>query len=239
MTDRTPVPRSVAYALGSLSLALAAVVIVLGSPTTTAKPESYAGNPFLPGTVPARMPPARAYQPVVAVGRALPSLEPGEPDRALRRKVGGLLAYGRNGQAVLLNNPELARPRPMLFVLVPTWSPDSQSAIDAARLVQGELGNDALDVQVIVTGVRPNLPGFPPAAWLDEIEGEGEVVFDDESETIASALGRSGFPFLVLVDETNRVGWRQVGPSSSAELTRVVAELPLSARLRSPVVDTG
>ena len=96
------------------------------------------------------------------------------------------------------------------------------------------LGNDRLppgvELVAVSTAVRPEMPGYPPSAWLRQAGWPAPVLADDPQGSAASAFGLSGFPFFVLLDGRGTVVARVSGEQPPRYLDRLLARIPPTAR---------
>ena len=170
------------------------------------------------------------FQPVTAVGTALPPLEESVPAPG-SDPAEGVAAPVLNGFD-FAGAPVAVAPsgKPTLLVFLAHWCPHCNAEIP--RLIEWkESGQmpDSLEVVGITTGSRDDQANWPPSQWLVDMEWPWTVMADSEKQDAAYAMGVSGYPGLVLLDGDGAVLARRSGEASVSELNDWVSAVMPSA----------
>ena len=170
------------------------------------------------------------FQPVTAVGTALPPLEESVPAPG-SDPAEGAAAPVLNGFD-FAGAPVAVAPsgKPTLLVFLAHWCPHCNAEIP--RLIEWkESGQmpDSLEVVGITTGSRDDQANWPPSQWLVDMEWPWAVMADSEKQDAAYAMGVSGYPGLVLLDGDGAVLARRSGEASVSELNDWVSAVMPSA----------
>jgi thiol-disulfide isomerase/thioredoxin len=170
------------------------------------------------------------FQPVTAMGEALPPLEESVPapgsDPAEGVAAPVLAGFDFSGSPVTLTPSG----KPRLLVFLAHWCPHCNAEIP--RLIEwNESGQmpDSLEVVGITTGSRDDQANWPPSQWLVDMEWPWAVMADSEKQDAAYAMGVSGYPGLVLLDGDGSVLVRRSGEASVSELDEWVSAAMPSA----------
>ena len=114
--------------------------------------------------------------------------------------------------------------RQLVLVTAP-WSPVGEMALrELGSDFEVLADDDSISLVLVVTYMSDDRPNWPPDEWLDAVGFPGDVLVDDTSQSIASALGVSVLPFWVLIDETGTVLARSSGIMPSEDLDDFIAE---------------
>jgi cytochrome c biogenesis protein CcmG, thiol:disulfide interchange protein DsbE len=166
-------------------------------------------------------------RPVRVGGEPLAVLAEGGADQAVGRPAPELRGASFDGTPVAVTRDGI----PKALVFLAHWCPHCQEEVPV--LVRW-LGNGRLppgvELYAVSTAVRPELPGYPPSAWLRQARWPAPVLADDPQGSAAAAFGLSGFPFFVLVDGEGRVAARASGEQSPRDLDRLLARIAPAAR---------
>jgi thiol-disulfide isomerase/thioredoxin len=166
-------------------------------------------------------------RPVRVGGEPLAVLQDDGADQAVGRTAPELRGASFDGTPVAVSSDGT----PKAVVFLAHWCPHCQEEVPV--LVRW-LGNGRLprgvELYAVSTAVRPELPGYPPSAWLREAGWPAPVLADDPQGSAASAFGLSGFPFFVLLDGEGKVAARASGEQSPRDLDRLLARIAPAAR---------
>jgi cytochrome c biogenesis protein CcmG, thiol:disulfide interchange protein DsbE len=156
-----------------------------------------------------------AIQAVVATGAAVAQMPESGTDPAIGATVPTITGRSFDGTAVRI--PTLGK-RTMI-VVVAHWCPHCQREVPLLVDWQksGAIPAD-LDVVLLSTSVRAENGNYPPAVWLESIKNPFPVMADDKDSRAATALGNTGFPTLILVDEAGKVVRRMSGEHPIEEI---------------------
>lgn len=191
-----------AVVIGAVAV-LAAVAVALsvgGEDGGEADDRPYFGAVHLSGEALPDMSAARPDDP--AVGRAAPVVDGFDLDGADMR-------VAPSGE-------------PVVLAFLAHWCPHCQAELPvlAEAMASGDL--DGFRTVAVLTGTDESRPNFPPAAWLDREEWEGEVLLDDERYTLAAAFGLTNYPFLVWLDGDGEVVMRTAGETGPGQLRQII-----------------
>jgi len=160
-----------------------------------------------------------AFAPVEVDGTALPIYQAGGDDAAVGQAAPVLEGEAPDGTTV-----DVAPGEPTLVAFLAHWCPHCQAEVpvlvDLAE--QGDL--EGVRLVGVLTGSNPDAPNFPPAAWLEDEDWPGEVMFDDEAASAAQAYGVDGYPLLVAIDAEGDVVGRASGEVPADEIVALVDE---------------
>jgi thiol-disulfide isomerase/thioredoxin len=137
-----------------------------------------------------------------------------------------VVGAGFDGTPISISND--GRPKVILFLA--HSCPHCQREVPAIERYLAE--NDfpeGVDFVSVATASSPDLPNWPPSAWLAREGWSIPTLVDDEAFSALRAFGQGGFPFYVFVDRNGLVAYRLSGeqePSTLAELMQSLAGLP-------------
>ena len=154
-------------------------------------------------------------RPVTVEGSALPPLPQSGDDPAVGLTAPVLTGESFDGSAVTT----ASEGGPVMVVVVAHWCPHCNNEIP--RLLELEDAGrfpDDLAIVALSTAVSPDRPNFPPSEWIVDTGWPWPVMadgYDFTNQTFvgASALGVSGFPFIVVVGADGTVHGRWSGES--------------------------
>ena len=172
------------------------------SPPATAAPSAAPGSTI------------EAYGTVTVDGDPLPVGE-GPDDPAIGTRVPTIRGTDYAGTPTAI---EPGEDGPLMIVVMAHWCPHCNREVPL--LLEWERSGavpEGLHVVGVSTAVNEERPGYPPAAWLQELGWGWPVIADDAEQTAAAALGTTAYPYLVFVDAAGDV------------VARVSGELPIEA----------
>ncbi len=160
------------------------------------------------------------FNTVEVTGEPLPQFSDSATDKAIGMTAPVLTGKGFTGNTIVTTPGA-----PTLLVFLAHWCPHCQREVP--RLVQWNsagLVPSGLDVIAITTSTDPASPNFPPSEWLarEEFPALWPVMTDSGEKTAANAMGVSGFPFFVLLDEQGKVALRISGEVETEALTEQI-----------------
>lgn len=163
-----------------------------------------------------------AVGPVEIIGDGLPYLETDviEDDPALGQPAPVIVGLDFEGNPVRIDAAENG---PTMVVAVAHWCPHCNDEIPVLNELRYENAFPAeLEIVGVSTAPRSDGSNFPPDEWLVEKDWQWPVIadgVDTEAGTFlaAEALGVSGFPFVVLIDEDGNVAARWSGGREGSE----------------------
>jgi cytochrome c biogenesis protein CcmG/thiol:disulfide interchange protein DsbE len=199
----------VPVALGLIALAGLAAVAVTRSGTTTG-----AGGSNLAQTRPVRV-----------TGTPLPGFDSSSsssrPDPAVGRAAPELHGASFDGHPVAVTHGT-----PTAVVFLAHWCPHCQREVpvlvrwlDAGKLPAG------VKLVAVATATSPDVPNYPPSAWLQRLHWPAQVLADDDHGTAATAFGLPAFPYFVLLDGNGHVVARTSGELTPQALDQLFAKL--------------
>lgn len=192
--------RTLAYVVGGVALIAFVAVAVFalmgdGGGNGTSVGPSAAGEVTADG-------PARAGEPL-AVGEVVP----------------GFSGPGIGGGTVAWSDFEGG---PTVLSVWAPWCPHCQVELPILDRVMDD--HPEIGFVTVVTAIGDS-PGPDPAAFLEENDITAPTLIDDESGSVAGALGIRGFPTLYLVDADGVVVYAGEGEIGEDELRALVADL--------------
>ena len=189
--------------------------------TTTSETPITATTTTLPGY-------GDQLRPVLVTGDPLPPLADTHADPAIGRPIPTLTGEDYAGTPMTIG-PDTGSP--LLLVVLAHWCPHCNNEIPELNAVRdADRWPDGLEVIGISSAIAPDRPNFPPERWLDEKDWTHRVLADgidsDRQVFVAGdALGTTGYPFMVLVDEAGLVRGRWSGERTADELVALVSDL--------------
>lgn len=167
-------------------------------------------------------------RPVTVAGDPLPPLTDSHADPAIGRLIPTLTGEDYAGKPVTIGSDMGS---PLLLVVLAHWCPHCNNEIPELNAVR-DAGRwpDGLEVIGISSAIAPDRPNFPPERWLDDKDWTHRVLadgIDSERQVFIAgdALGVTGYPFMVLVDEAGVVRGRWSGERTADELVALVSDL--------------
>ncbi len=167
-------------------------------------------------------------RPVTVEGDPLPPLTDSHADPAIGRLIPTLTGEDYAGKPVTIGSDMGS---PLLLVVLAHWCPHCNNEIPELNAVR-DAGRwpDGLEVIGISSAIAPDRPNFPPERWLDDKDWTHRVLadgIDSERQVFIAgdALGVTGYPFMVLVDEAGVVRGRWSGERTADELVALVSDL--------------
>ncbi len=167
-------------------------------------------------------------RPVAVLGDALPFLNDSHNDEAVGTQIPLMIGEDFEGNAVEVGPSDGAA---TLIVFLAHWCPHCNNEIpEINRIRDASAWPDGLRVVGVSTAVSPQRPNFPPQRWLSEKDWTYEIIadaFDSSRSTFiaAEAFGVTGFPFMVLIDESGFVRGRWGGELGALALAELVTSL--------------
>lgn len=161
-------------------------------------------------------------RPVRVTGTPLPRLDPSSrPDPAVGRAAPELRGASFDGHPVTVTHGT-----PTAVVFLAHWCPHCQREVpvlvrwlDAGRLPAG------VKLVAVATATDPDLPNYPPSAWLQRQHWPAPVLADDGQGSAATAFGLPAFPYFVLLDGNGHVVARSSGELTPKALDQLFAKL--------------
>jgi thiol-disulfide isomerase/thioredoxin len=156
---------------------------------------------------------------VTVTGDPLPQGEaPDDPD--VGSKVPTITGVDYTGQAVSI---EPGKDGPMMIVVMAHWCPHCNAEVP--KLVEWQQSGkvpEGLKVVGVSTAVRDNAPNYPPSSWIaDTMKWAWPVIADDEEQTAATALGTTGYPFVMFVDAKGDLMFRRAAELSIDDIQQL------------------
>ncbi len=170
---------------------------------------------------------AGEYQPVVAMGTALPVLGDSNTnpmqDAAYGKTPPSLEGFTFAGAPVSVIPG--ADNQAVMVVFLAHWCPHCNREVP--RLIEWRnqgLIPEGLRVIGITTSSRNDQANWPPSDWIEEMHWPFEVMADSEAADAANAYGVDGFPFITILNGSGKVVGRHSGELEIAELTTFVTD---------------
>lgn len=123
---------------------------------------------------------------------------------------------------------------PEVVVFLAHWCPACQEEVPSlVRFLRTSGLPEGLRLTVVLTGLDPSRPNWPPQDWLDSeglVEGtygSGQVVVvvDDEAGTAMSSFGLSAYPAWAAIDAQGQVRLRLTGLLTEQGIKDIIAEV--------------
>lgn len=165
---------------------------------------------------------------VIVEGDFLPFLVDPHGDESVGMPIPALIGENFDGDVVMVRPTDGVA---TLVVFFAHWCPHCNNEIpEINRIRDAEAWPSGLRVVGVSTAVAPQRPNFPPQRWLAEKDWTYDVIADaydaDRSTFIAAeAFGVTGFPFMVLIDESGLIRGRWGGELGALALAELVTSL--------------
>jgi thiol-disulfide isomerase/thioredoxin len=168
---------------------------------------------------------------VTVEGAALPALPSSGADPAVGEPAPGVEGTSPTGEAVTYQ-PGGGKPS-VVFILA-HYCPHCQTEVPRVVSLSNAGETDGVKVVAITTGTDPNLPNYPPSAWLEREGWPFPVIADTENQDAGLAFGLTGYPFIVFVDADGNVAGRLAGEVPEDALALLFEELRNGEQLSIP-----
>ena len=124
--------------------------------------------------------------------------------------------------------------KPQVIVFLSHSCPHCQAEVPriVALHKAGKLAG--VDVTAVTTNTSPDLPNYPPSAWLKREHWPYPVMVDSTTFTAAQAYGLPGFPYFVFVDANGNVAGRLAGEMPPSQLATLFQELRDGKKITPP-----
>ncbi|MCH1490597.1 MAG: TlpA family protein disulfide reductase [Ilumatobacteraceae bacterium] len=165
---------------------------------------------------------------VIIEGEFLPALVDPHGDESVGMPIPSLIGENFDGDVVAVRPTDGVA---TLVVFLAHWCPHCNNEIpEINRIRDAEAWPSGLRVVGVSTAVAPQRPNFPPQRWLAGKDWTYDVIADaydaDRSTFIAAeAFGVTGFPFMVLIDESGLIRGRWGGEVGALALAELVTSL--------------
>jgi cytochrome oxidase Cu insertion factor (SCO1/SenC/PrrC family) len=203
-----------------------AIVVVIGIAAVAAVAMSGSGDDSSGGKATAHETAA-----VTVDGTALPPYTNPEKDAALGDTIPTLEGVSFDGSPVTI----APNGKPQVLIFLSHSCPHCQAEVPRIVELQraGELAK-GVDVTGIATNTSPDLPNYPPSAWLQREQWPFPVLADSKSGDAGQAFGLTAFPYFVFVDADGRVVGRATGEIAPESLVKVFEQLAKGASSSEP-----
>jgi thiol-disulfide isomerase/thioredoxin len=167
---------------------------------------------------------------VQVVGNALPAYADPSNDTAIGKTMPTLHGISFDGSPVTIE----PNGKPQAIVFLSHSCPHCQAEMPriVALSKQGKLAG--VDVTAVTTNTSPDLPNYPPSAWLKSAGWPYPVLADSKNADAASAYGLTAFPYFVFVDSQGKVVLRGTGEVTDDSLVKVFKALASGEATGSP-----
>ena len=210
--SRSTRPAGLVLAIGGLVIAGAAIAAIALTQLGSSAAASPSGSPS----------PLATSAPVAGV--PLPPFVEGVDDQAVGQPMLEFDGTDFAGTPVSIR----ADGRPKVLLFLAHWCPHCQREVP---VVQDWVDANGMPVGVdfisVATANDPNLPNYPPDAWLAR-EGWEVPVLVDGGRRIANDYGLTAFPYWVAIDADGKVASRRTGELTPAQLDALVASVAAS-----------
>ncbi len=165
---------------------------------------------------------------VIIEGEFLPDLVDPHTDESVGMPIPSLIGENFDGDVVAVRPTDGVA---TLVVFLAHWCPHCNNEIpEINRIRDAKAWPSGLRVVGVSTAVAPQRPNFPPQRWLAEKDWTYDVIADaydaNRSTFIAAeAFGVTGFPFMVLIDESGLIRGRWGGELGALALAELVTSL--------------
>lgn len=150
---------------------------------------------------------AHETAPVTVDGTKLPQLVDTSNDKAIGDTIPTLQGISFDGSPVTIE----PNGKPQLIVFLSHSCPHCQREVPRIVALQKAGKLDGVDVTAVTTNTSPELPNYPPSAWLAREHWPYRALADSKTMTAANAYGLPAFPYFVFVDKEGKVAARATG----------------------------
>ncbi len=110
---------------------------------------------------------------------------------------------------------------PMLVMFVAHWCPHCQREVPLLTKWLKNPDLAGVTMKAVATGTNPDLPNYPPSAWLAGERWTVPTLADDAATTAATAYGLTSFPYFVALDATGHVVKRSAGELTESQFNEL------------------
>lgn len=219
---RTPASRWLLPGLIAAAVVVAAILAIVlpgsrtpaGGGSSSVPPSVASGAPSASGSG------AAAAAPVIS-GPALAAFRGPDGDPAVGRPAPEVTGTDFTGKPVTIE----ADGRPKVVIFLAHWCPHCQAEVPVIQAWVNEGGlPPGVDLISVATGIDPNAPNYPPAAWFER-EGWTVPVIVDTNNSVAAAYGLTFYPFWVFIGPDGNVRARTTGELATADLEALIRGL--------------
>ena len=166
---------------------------------------------------------AHETAPVTVDGTKLPRLTDSSNDRAIGETMPTLQGISFDGSPVTVE----PNGKPQVIVFLSHSCPHCQREVPLIVDLHKAGKLDGVDFTAVTTNTSPDVPNYPPSAWLAREHWPYRVLADSKTMTAAEAYGLPAFPYFVFVDKDGKVAARATGeiePNDLAAAVKALAE---------------
>jgi thiol-disulfide isomerase/thioredoxin len=166
---------------------------------------------------------AHETAPVTVDGTKIPELTDTANDRAVGDTIPTLNGVSFDGSPVTLG----PNGKPQMIVFLSHSCPHCQAEVPRIVALSKAGKLDGVDVTAVTTNTSPELPNYPPSAWLKREHWPYPVLVDSKQFTALNAYGLPAFPYFVFVDKDGKVAARasgEIDPNDLAAAVKALAE---------------
>ena len=153
-------------------------------------------------------------------GAALPSFRSGA-DPAVGKPIPTLTGISFDGSPVTI----APNGKPQAIVFLSHSCPHCQAEVPRIVALERAGRLAGVDVTAVTTNTSPELPNYPPSAWLRREHWLFPTMVDSKQFTAADAYGLPAFPYFVFVDAQGKVAGRTTGEIPSDGLAAIFKAL--------------
>jgi len=164
---------------------------------------------------------AHETAPVTVDGTKLPQFTGTANDKAIGETIPTLQGVTFNGSPVTVEPTG----KPQVIVFLSHSCPHCQAEVPRIVALQKAGKLKGVDFTGVATNTSPELPNYPPSAWLAREHWPYPVLADSKKLTAAQAYGLPAFPYFVFVDKDGKVAARATGEIEPKDLAAVVKAL--------------
>lgn len=111
---------------------------------------------------------------------------------------------------------------PMVVIFLAHWCPHCQAEVPRVQEWLGENDLQGVELFAVSTAVDPSRGNYPPAEWLSEEGWTVPTIADSSDNSALSAVGGTGFPYFVAVDDRGNVVERTSGELSTEQFSQLL-----------------
>ena len=164
---------------------------------------------------------AHETAPVTVDGTKLPQFTDTVNDKAIGETIPTLQGISFDGSPVTVEPTG----KPQVIVFLSHSCPHCQAEVPRIVALQKAGKLKGVDFTGVTTNTSPELPNYPPSAWLAREHWPFRVLADSKKLTAAQAYGLPAFPYFVFVDKDGKVAARATGEILPNDLASVVKSL--------------
>ncbi len=159
---------------------------------------------------------------IVVTGETLPPQIEGSLDNAIGMDAPSIRATGLNGEMIEI----VPGTKPIVLLFLAHWCAPCLTEVPVVQSYVDEVGIPTdIEFYTILSSNDPERENYPPEVWLENEGWTLPTIRDDESESIITSYGLSGYPHFVVIDPDGTLAARASGGMDRQGLEKLFSDL--------------